>query len=581
MINYVSIPDIYKDDAYTYAVLIVEGKIISCKKVYDACVRHLNDLLKIKKKSWKYNYHPEESQKVIGFLEELPDVKTNKTNTLAGFQRFIIGNLYGWRLKKDKMLRRFKRAFISVARKNGKTILIAGIALYELLFGKNPVMSRQIFCTANDKTQAKIAFEMARKQLDALRAKDADVREATKRVREELRNLSDESYVRALSKETGAIDGFEPYVGIFDEYGASKTNEMMELIESGQTLLDNYLNLIISTANNNLNVPMYQVEYPRMTKILEGEIEDEEQFAYIAEQESVSELENPELYIKSNPLLSVPSQYEKMIDFLQKRWKVGKETGNTVKIMIKNFNMWTQSSEDSYMNIKDWEESATERPDISGRKAWIGIDVGRTSDLFSISWAIQMEDHFFVDSFSFIATKYGLAKKEARDGVNYRELEKQGECKITELESGIIDYDEVYEWLDEFVYQNKLEVQAIAFDPYQYGHILTLIEKNHPEWPQAEVRQTSLVLNMPTKQFRDDVIDRKVRHANNSLLTASINNAVTRTDNNGMRIDKNKNSNKIDPLDALLDAYAMCYTEFQAGGFWTDEKILNDLEFGF
>jgi len=48
-----------------------------------------------------------------------------------------------------------------------------------------------------------------------------------------------------------------------------------------------------------------------------------------------------------------------------------------------------------------------------------------------------------------------------------------------------------------------------------------------------------------------------------------------------MRIDKNKNSNKIDPIDALLDAYAMCYLEFSSGGFWTDDKILNDLEFGF
>lgn len=580
MINYASIPDEYKDDAYVYAVLVVEGEIESCKKVYDACMRHLKDLLKIKKKSWKYTYHAEEAEKVIEFLEELPDVKTGQTNTLAGFQRFIIGSLYGWRLKKDKLLRRFKRAFISVARKNGKTILIAGIALYELLFGKDPAMSRQIFCTANDKKQAKIAFEMARKQLDALRAKDADVREATKRVREELRNLLDESYVQALSKETGAIDGFEPYVGIFDEYGASKTNEMMELIESGQTLLDNYLNLIISTANNNLNVPMYQVEYPRMTKILSGEIEDEEQFAYIAEQEHIDELENPNMYIKSNPLLSVPSQHDRMMNYLKKRWKTAKETGNTVKVATKNFNMWTQSSEDSYMNIKDWEHAKIEKPDIKGRKAWIGVDVGRTSDLFSISWAVQMEDYFYVDSFSFVATKYGLAKKEARDGVNYRDLEEKGECKITELESGVIDYDEVYQWLDEFIYTNELEVQCIAYDPHQYGHILTSIEKNHPEWLQVEIRQGTLTLNMPTKQFRDDVKNLTVRHSGNELLTAAINNAVTKTDNNGMRIDKNTNGNKIDPIDALLDAYAMCYTEFSSGGYWTDEKIMND-DFGF
>lgn len=144
----------------------------------------------------------------------------------------------------------------------------------------------------------------------------------------------------------------------------------------------------------------------------------------------------------------------------------------------------------------------------------------------------------------------------------------------------MIDYDEVYEWLDNFVMENDLDVQCIAYDPHQYGHILTMIEKNHPEWLQVEIRQGTMTLNMPTKQFRDDVIDLKVRHSGNELLTAAINNAITKTDNNGMRIDKNKNSNKIDPIDALLDAYAMCYTEFQTGGYWTDEMILSG-DFGF
>lgn len=580
MFDYNQISDLYKDDTYAYAVLIVEREIESCKKVYDACMRHLRDLLKIPKMSWKYVYNPEESKKAIDFLEMLPDVKTGKTYPLANFQRFIIGNIYGWRHKKDNALRRYKRAFISVARKNGKTILIAGIVLYEFLFGKNPAMSRQIFCTANAKDQAKIAFEMARKQLDALRAKFGEIKKATKRVRDELKNLGDESYITYLSKETGAIDGFEPYVGVFDEYGASKTNEMMELIESGQGQLDNPLTLIISTANFDLNVPMYTVEYPRMNSILKGELDDEEQFAYIAEQESLEEIENPEMYIKSNPILVVGALKDKMMNYLKKRWKTAKETGNTVRVLVKNFNMWMQSSEESYLSSEHWKKAQFEKPDISGRKAWIGVDVGRASDLFSISWAIKMEDHFYVDSFSFVATKYGLLTKEKRDRTNYTDLQEKGECKITDLESGVIDYDEAYDWLESFILENDLDVQCIAYDPHQYGHILTSIEKYHPEWLQVEIRQTTLVLNMPTKQFRDDVIDKKVRHSGNRLLTSAINNAITKTDNNGMRIDKNKNSNKIDPIDALLDAYAVCYTEFQADGYWTDEKIL-DGDFGF
>jgi phage terminase large subunit-like protein len=565
------------DDTTKYAKRVISGEILACKSVQQACKRHLDDLENQTEYVWDFSY----ASKVIEFMEMLPDVKTGKSYPLADFQKFIVGSLYGWRRKDNLEWRRFTRAFISLARKNGKTILIAGILLYEFLFGKDPAMSRQLFCTANDRKQSKIAFDMARKQLDALRAKFPEIRKASKKTRDELKNLKDESYITYLSRETGAIDGFEPYVGVFDEYGASKTTEMMELIESGQGQLHNPLVLIISTANFNLNAPMFTIEYPRCKKILSGELKDEQYFGFIAEQDSVEEIEDETMWLKSNPILCVESLKETVTDYLRKRWKTAKETGQTIKVLVKNFNLWTQGSEDSYMDINDWNNAIIEEQDIRGRKAWIGVDVGRTSDLFSISWAVQMDGYFYVDSFSFVATKYGLDTKEKRDGVNYRYLESKGECKITELESGVIDYDEVYEWLDEFIYTHELEVQCIAYDPHQYGHILTSVEKNHPEWPQVEIRQGTLTLNMPTKQFRDDVKDLKVRHSGNELLTAAINNAITKVDNNGMRIDKNKNSNKIDPVDALLDAYAMCYLEFSSGGFWTDDKILNDLEFGF
>ena len=185
-----------------------------------------------------------------------------------------------------------------------------------------------------------------------------------------------------------------------------------------------------------------------------------------------------------------------------------------------------------------------------------------------------MDDYWYADSFSFIATKYGLIAKEKRDGVSYTNLERIGECEITTLESGVIDNERVMEKLEEMVIENDWEVQGIYFDPYQYGALLTMIEKRHPEWTQVQIPQTTMVLNMPTKQFRDDVKTGKIKHSGNKLLTMAVNNAYTRIDNNGMRIDKNKNSNKIDPLDALLDAYAACYLEaFDGVGYWTDEKI--------
>ena len=278
----------YRDTAFYYALDVVDGNVKACQKVIKACQRHLDDLKNISNPNFEFDYFPEKAQNTIDFLEILPDVKTGKTYPLARFQKFIISSLYGWRKKKDYSVRRFRKAMVSVARKNGKTILIAGILLYEFLFGKNPALSRQLFCTANDRTQARIAWTMAKKQLEALRAKDKDIFKATKIVRDELTNKRDESYIRALSRDTGAVDGFEPYVGVLDEYAASKTNEMIELLESGQGQLDNPLILIISTAGLDLNVPMYTIEYKYATKILDKKTVDDSYFAFISEQDEKS-----------------------------------------------------------------------------------------------------------------------------------------------------------------------------------------------------------------------------------------------------------------------------------------------------
>lgn len=562
-----------------YAEKVISGEILAGKKVILAAKRFINDLERQEDDDFEYYFDNERANKVIGFMEILPDPKTMQAYPLADFQRFIIGNMYGWWRKDDNSKRRFRKGMLSMARKNGKSILISGVALYEFLLGNSPAFSRQIFCTANDKKQANIVFTMIKKRLNSLRSRDGDTKRGTKVVRDEIRNLDDYSYVRSLSKDTGTVDGFEPHIGILDEYAASKTTEMMELLESGQALLDNSLIMIISTAGFDLNAPMHTVEYPYATKVLKGDIVDDTYFAYIAEQDSVDEVEDPKNWIKSNPILAVDALNDQVNGYLQKRWTEAKEKGTKNAVLVKNFNMWRQAEEDSYMDVETWEEAEIEPIDITGQRVWFGIDVGKSSDLYAISWLIPQEGYWYANSYAFVATKYGLDAKIKADRLDYRRLQDLGQCEITELESGIIDVERVYQWLDNFVTQNDLDVQGICFDPAQYGSLLTQIEKNHPEWEQISIRQGTLTLSMPTKQFRDDVLDHRIKHPNNEILSGAIANAVLKSDNNGVRIDKNKYANKIDALDALLDAYAVCFRE-DIDNYLTSEDILNS-DFGF
>lgn len=565
--------------AQDYAEKVIDGRIIAGKKVILAAKRYLNDLKKAKTDDFPYFYDNDRANKVIKFMEILPDPKTMRAYPLADFQRFIIANMYGWWRKDDDSKRRFRKGMLSMARKNGKSILISGIALYEFLMGNSPAYSRQIFCTANDKKQANIVFNMIKKRLNALRSRDGDTKRGTKVTRDLISNLDDYSYVRSLSKETGTVDGFEPHVGILDEYAASRTTEMMELLESGQALLDNSLIMIISTAGFDLNVPMHTIEYPYATKVLKGEITDDTYFAYIAEQDNVMEVDDPKMWIKSNPILSVPALQDQVNGYLKKRWKEAKEKGTKNSVLVKNYNMWRQAAEDSYMDIDAWNNAEIDPIDISGQRAWIGIDVGKSSDLYAISWLIPQDGYWYADSYAFVGTKYGLEAKIKADRLDYIRLQDMGQCEITQLDSGVIDVERVYQWLDSFVEEHNLDVQAICYDPAQYGSLLTQIEKGHPEWQQVSVRQGTLTLSMPTKQFRDDILERRVRHPNNEILTGAMVNAVLKSDNNGVRIDKNKYSNKIDAADALLDAYAICFRE-NIDDYITDEDVFSD-DFGF
>lgn len=567
------------DYAKEYAEKVVNGDRIAGQKVILAAKRYLNDLQKQTDDDFPYFYDQERANKVISFMELLPDPKTMRAYPLADFQRFIIANLYGWWRKDDPSKRRFRKGMLSMARKNGKSILISGVALYEFLFGKSPEFSRQIFCTANDRKQANIVFTMIKKRLNALRAFDQGTKKGTKITRDEISNLDDYSYVRSLSRDTGTVDGFEPHVGILDEYAASRTIEMMELLESGQALLDNSLILIISTAGFDLNAPMHTIEYPYATKILNGEVDDDTYFAYIAEQDSLVEVDDREMWIKSNPILSVPALHDQVYGYLDKRWTEAKQKGTKNSVLVKNYNMWHQAEEDSYMDIDAWNRAEVGPENIDGQRVWIGIDVGKSSDLFAISWLIPKDGYWYVDAYAFVATKYGLDAKIKADRLDYRRLQAMGQCEISKLESGVIDVERVYAWLDDFVTSHSLDVQAICFDPAQYGPLMTQIEKGHPEWEQISIRQGTLSLSMPTKQFRDDVLDKRVRHSGNEVLTGAMANAVLQSDNNGVRINKNKYSNKIDAADALLDAYAVCFRE-DLDNYLTDDDVLSD-DFGF
>ncbi|MDT2546706.1 terminase large subunit [Enterococcus raffinosus] len=570
------------DHVQKYIDAVESGDILVGEKIQQAIDRHKSDIEKSKEVDFPFYYDPKYAKNIIRFISMLPDPKSGKPNKLALFQKFILGMLWGWRRKKDNT-RRFRKAYLSLARKQGKSLIVSGIALYCLIYERNPFQARQIYATANKRDQAKIVFNMVKSQLKALRGKSKKIKDFTKVLQNEL-TTKDDSFMKPLSADADTLDGLDTLLGIFDEYAYSKTTEMMDVIETSMSQQDEPLTVIISTASSKLNYPMYSVEYQYITKLLKGEVVGDEYLALCWEQDSAKEINDPDLWIKSNPLMEIPAQKEKLTEKKQSLLNEGKAKGNISNVLTKEFNMWVQSSQESYMNEEEWLAAIApdyiKNTDLTGREIYIGVDLSRVNDLTSFSWVIPIreENKLYCDSYSFVANRGGIEAKEKEDKTPYRQYEQAGYCTISSSADGLIDYHDLVNWITDFIESNSFELKGIFYDPYNAGNVITDLAKFY-ENELIEVRQGLITLNAPTKQLRTDIIQGKTVHTNTPLLNRAIRNAITKENNDTIMIDKAMNRNKIDPLDALINAYTQAmYHDFE-------EEDINELiergEYGF
>lgn len=557
----------------------IKVKIKVGNKIKKAIERHQREVELSKSSSYPYIYRPEEAIPVVRFMEMLPDPKSRKPMKLATFQKFIIGLLYGWRKKKDNT-RRFRKAYISLSRKNGKSLIVAGIALYEFLFGKNPVASRQVVAAANTKDQAGIVFRMLKSQLTALRSVSKEVKKRTTVRRYDI-EASDESTVKPLSSDADTLDGLDVLCGILDEYGEAKSTDIIEVLESSQSQQLEGLILIISTTTKNLNGPMHSVEYPFIEKLLNGESKGDAYLALCWEMDSLTEVEDEENWIKSNPLFEIPEAYDSMMEHKRNSLDEYKGKADLSGWLTKEMNFWVQSSKDSFITKEAWDAiKAPQQYDIKGRKVYIGLDIARTSDMTAVSWVIPIEEEkkLLMDSHGFVSTVGGIDYKTSIDKIPYRQYEQMGLISLSEHPEGIIEVEQMVEWLQDFINYNELQLIGIYYDPALANRAVSELSKVYYD-KVIEVPQRINYLSAPTKNLRDLILRKEIMHNNNPLLTRAAYNAMLKEYNDAYAIDKSMNRNKIDAMDAIINAMTDAqYHDFDAPSL---QDLIDNDQFGF
>ncbi|GMA70762.1 terminase [Leuconostoc litchii] len=585
--------DKYNDPATQYAFdVLFTDKYITGRDAQLACFRHMQDLGRQRNSDFPYHYDTAYVTMIEHFTRILPNPDNFKVTLKPyNWQSFILDSLLGWRTEENGT--RFTTSNISVARRQGKTFIASMLVNFYYFMVAAEATSQDFLVASYDSEHATKLFNdvsiQAKKLLKmpefSAWAKENDVDAQTQQV---IGRVS-KNTIRKGTSEGGGFDSFHNVIAVYDEIGNLKPdkNETLRQITSGQNGIKNRMFVKISTAYPNAKVK-FKKDQDLMRKIIEQDDlrEADNTFQIIYAQDSENEVFNEDIWHKSNPNLNEMSEdkYKSEINSLIKDRDDADRSGELATFVNKSLNIWSRKFQNSYLSLENIQKNIIDDFDIYGREVYIGFDGSQSNDNTSFGFIFPYrevkKDNYFCKQFSFIPFSQAktIEAKEKQDGLNYRELEKQGLCEITRSPEGTIDKDQVYHWLEQFIANNDLKVKMIALDPNLSDWLLKRIENYHDEWPVSTVRPTSQVLSNPTKDLQAQFINGNAAILNDPLLIDGFTNAVLIEDRGGaVKIDRlNRTSDHIDTSDALVNAHtgAQFYFEDFKGD---DYNPFNDL----
>ena len=559
------------DELKDYAAKCISGEIISCKKHKQACTRFLDDLSRT---NWRWEWVEEEAQKIVKwfmYLRHSKGVLAGKPIILTNSQKFFLCQLYGWR-EKGTGYKRFTNAFKEVARKNAKSQEQAGCLLYEIAVESTKFGELyETYCAGVKRDQSALIFNECRLML-----RGSPLARKFKITRSEIKHIKSESFLKPLSKEDGRSgDGTNPAVLVLDEYHQHPTTGFYDLGlggNAGQSLI-----IIITTAGKDLNAPCFTQEYKFVSNLLDPDIdiENERYLADVYEADEGDDWTALETWIKANPVrASYPEGLEKIkqaFDLAQVMPE--KKTAFLTKIL----DMWVQAKINGYMDMRRWKACEVGKLpyDINGASVYVGFDVSAKIDLTSIGFVIVLKGKdgkvkYIVFHHSFIPNREKLQERIHTDRAPYDLWEEQGFITVTD--TPIVDQNAIIRYMDDFVEKYGLRIECLCFDPTNASKMeIELADAGHTV---EEVFQSHRSLNEATAGFREQVFNGNVIYIADPVLNFAMANAVVKTSNGLIKIDKDAATQRIDPVDAVLCAFKLAlYHEFSdfSADEWLDE----------
>lgn len=567
--DYADVYEKYKDPATVYAKKVLSGEIVAGYKLRLAMFRHVRDLKRVIENNdpdFPYYYDLKEVKYILAFSQLAPDVDAGVPLPLMLWQKALLSLTIGWR--RNDGSKRFYKAIVSVARTNGKTYLINILMLYAYLVEAQGHYNVKLLLSAPVSTQLTTGWNYLMLTANRLATlpefkkqfidDKIDVQET------QIRARSSRNLIEKQSAQAGNFDSSHYLFAVLDEAGSDNIPpEVIAKISSGQVQIPNHQFFQISTAYTNPDVGFRKVEID-MTEAIERdwEREKEDTLLLIWEQDDISELDKPETWIKSNPIMSL--KYDTMISSMKSERDTAISNGRESDFISRNLNTWIQDVSLSFLSVDDIEGAIDDAApfDMRGREVYIGWDYSVKSDttafIFAFPYKIDDEEHTFIHHFSFVPTAVtngDIYMKEKQDKLPYRKAEKEGHALISNLPSGDIDDDVVYDWLLSFIDEYELDVKYFIYDHYRVTKLIKMLEQN-TDLDLIPLKQNFMTLTEPTKALRKAFNQGRIHYLQDDILQGALYHATLSEDNNSIMVDKKKRTLKIDAVDALVNVYS-------------------------
>ncbi|WP_374091598.1 terminase large subunit [Pasteurella multocida] len=528
---------------HTYAEQVKSGEIVACKRIKQAVDRYFTDLA-----NPDYYFDVETVAKFVKFSALCPHVKGHlykQPIELSDWQIFLFANILGFKYR-DSGLRKYRSAYVQVARKNAKSTVAAILANWFLVMEKG---QQDIYTAAVSRDQARIVFDDAKKM--ALLSKPLNKRLTIQQ--HKMLYSQKNSLMRPLAAKSSTIEGTNPSLAIVDEYHRHPDNSVYSALELGQGARPEGLLFAITTAGSN-TISACKQHYDYCCQILDGTEKNESIFILIYELDDENEVDDPKNWIKANPNIGKSIPYKDFENTIAKARGIPSEW---VEMLTKRFNVWCNGStpwlsEGSWALCKrDYEESSLLHQDC-----YMGLDLSSTNDLTSICYTFPQGQKVRLITRHYLP-EYQLNNVANKNRAIYRQWMRQGWLHITE--GDCIDYDKIRD--DILKDAECFNIKMIGFDVWNATHLRTQLQSAGLEvepFPQTYQRFS------PVAKSAEVLINRQViEHNGDPVLAWALSNVVMETDANAnIKPNKKKAANKIDPAIAFLMSFGTYQLEY-------------------